>query len=173
MPSAYISFGSNINPAENVVQSLRLLARQVCILDISTVYLTAAIDQPGQPQYYNGVMVIETQQSPLDLKYNILRAIETQLGRERTEDKSAPRPIDLDVLIYDDLVIDSPKLILPDPQILKRPFIAIPLYELTPELLIPKYNILIRDIAVAMDTSNMQSLEEYTLSLRKEFISHA
>jgi 2-amino-4-hydroxy-6-hydroxymethyldihydropteridine diphosphokinase len=173
MPYAYLSFGSNINPAENVLRSLRLLVQQVRILGISTVYLTAAIDRPEQPQYYNGVMVIETQQSPLDLKYNILRAIETQLGRKRTEDKSVPRPIDLDILIYDDMVIDNPNLILPDPQILKRPFVAIPLYELTPELLIPKYNIPIKDIAVAMDTKNMQPLEEYTLRLRKEILTHA
>lgn len=173
MPYAYISFGSNINPAENVVQSLRLLAQQVRIVNISTVYLTAAIDRPEQSEYYNGVMVIETRQPPLDLKYNILRTIETQLGRKRSEDKSAPRPIDLDILVYDDIIIDNPQLILPDPQIQKRPFIAIPLYELTPELLIPKYNIPIKDIAAKMDKNNMQPLDQYTHMLRKEFISNA
>ena len=173
MPYAYISIGSNINPAENVLESLRLLAQQVRIVNISTVYLTEAIDRPKQPKYYNNVIAIETQQSPADLKYNILRLIETKLGRERTEDKSAPRPIDLDILVYDDTVIDSPEIILPDPQILNRAFIAIPLYELAPNLLIPKYNILIKDIAVTMYTARMQPLEEYTQMLRKEFINNA
>jgi 2-amino-4-hydroxy-6-hydroxymethyldihydropteridine diphosphokinase len=173
MAIAYISIGSNINPAENVLESLRLLAQQVRIVNISTVYLTEAIDRPEQPKYYNTVIAIETQQSPADLKYNILRPIETQLGRKRTEDKSAPRPIDLDILIYEDYVISNPELVIPDPQILNRAFIAIPLYELAPNLLIPKYNILIKDIAVTMYTARMQPLEEYTQMLRKEFLNNA
>jgi 2-amino-4-hydroxy-6-hydroxymethyldihydropteridine diphosphokinase len=173
MPIAYISIGSNINPAENVIQSLHLLRQQVRILNISTVYFTEAIDRPEQPKYYNGVIAIETQPSPLDLKYTILRPIEMKLGRERTTDKSVARPIDLDILLFEDQVISNPELTIPDPQILNRAYIAIPLYEIAPNLLIPKYNILIKDIAVTMYTVPMQPLEEYTQMLRKEFLSNA
>ncbi|MFB3896735.1 MAG: 2-amino-4-hydroxy-6-hydroxymethyldihydropteridine diphosphokinase [bacterium] len=173
MAIVYISIGSNINPAENVRQSLRLLVKHVRIIHISTLYLNEAIDRPEQPQYYNGVIAIETEQPPVDLKYNILRAVETQLGRNRTLDKSAPRPIDLDILIYDEMVIDSPEIMLPDPWILKRPFIAIPLYELAPNLVLPKYRSPIKNIAAKMDCSKMQPLDTYTQMLRKEFITYA
>lgn len=170
MPNAYISIGSNINPAENVIESLRLLAKQVRIINISTFYLTKAVDRPEQQEYYNAVIAIETQYSPLDLKYHILRPIETQLGRERTEDKFAPRTIDLDIIVYEDYVIDNPDIIIPDPQVLKRAYLAIPLYELAPDLLIPKYKMLIKDIAANMYTSGMQPLEEYTKTLKKELL---
>lgn len=57
MSYVYISIGSNINPAENVLQSLRLLAQQVRIINISTVYLTEAIDRPEQPKYFYSINV--------------------------------------------------------------------------------------------------------------------
>ena len=172
MSLAYISLGSNLNPAENVLQSLRLLTQQVRIKNISTVYLNNALNRPEQPKYYNAVIAIETHYSPRDLKYDILRPIETQLGRERTADKYAPRSIDLDIILYADYVITNPEITLPDPQILKRAYIAIPLYELAPDLLLPKYNLFVKDIIVNMNISGMQPLEDYTQRLRKEFLNN-
>jgi dihydroneopterin aldolase/2-amino-4-hydroxy-6-hydroxymethyldihydropteridine diphosphokinase len=172
MATAYISIGSNIHPAENILQSLRLLIIQVQITNISMVYLTEATERPDQPNYYNLVIEIETVLSPFELKQEVLRQIETGLGRERTLDKSAPRTIDLDLILYADLVIESDELTIPDPQILTRPFIALPLSELAPELLVPKYNVTAKELAVQMQVHTMQVLAEYTVLLRKEFLFH-
>ncbi|MCX7919421.1 MAG: 2-amino-4-hydroxy-6-hydroxymethyldihydropteridine diphosphokinase [bacterium] len=172
MPKAYIGIGSNINPAENILQSLRLLLIQVQITQISNVYLTEAFNRPNQPKYYNLVIEIETKIPPFELKQEVLRQIEAELGRERVADKFAPRTIDLDLLLYNDLVIESETLTIPDPQILTRPFIAIPLYELNPELTIPKYNVALKDIVAPMAGHIMELLTEYTLNLRKEILRH-
>src|SRR4030042_7132438 len=106
MSIAYISIGSNIHPAENVLQSLRLFIVQVQITNISTVYLTEAIDRPEQPKYYNLVIEIETDINPFELKQEVLRQIEAGLGRERTDDKYSPRTIDLDLVLYAYLFFD-------------------------------------------------------------------
>ena len=172
MSYAYISIGSNIHPAENILQSLRLLIIQVEITNISMVYLTEAIDRPNQPNYYNLVIEIETDINPFELKQEVLRQIETGLGRERTLDKYAPRTIDLDLILYADLVIESDALTIPDPQIITRPFIAIPLSELAPELVVPKYNVTVKELADKLKDNSMQLLADYTALLRKEFLLH-
>ncbi|MDI6784818.1 MAG: 2-amino-4-hydroxy-6-hydroxymethyldihydropteridine diphosphokinase [bacterium] len=172
MATAYISIGSNINPAENILQALRLLLIQVQITNISTVYLTEAIDRPNQPNYYNLVIEIETDINPFELKQEVLRQIETGLGRERTLDKYAPRTIDLDLILFTDLVIESDALTIPDPDIVTHPFIALPLFELAPELVIPKYNVAVKELADKMQVHTMQLLAEYTALLRKEFLFH-
>jgi dihydroneopterin aldolase/2-amino-4-hydroxy-6-hydroxymethyldihydropteridine diphosphokinase len=171
MARAFISVGSNIDPAENVRRALRLLAGQVRIVGISTFYRTRPLGRPEQPDFYNGVVAVETQASAVELKHSVLRAVEQQLGRRRTEDKYAPRTIDLDVLLYDELVAVAEDLTIPDPDIPQRPFLAIPLYELAPDLVLPDSGRPIRDIAAVLAEHRMQPLPEYTQSLR-ESVTH-
>jgi 2-amino-4-hydroxy-6-hydroxymethyldihydropteridine diphosphokinase len=170
---AFISIGSNIRPAENVRQAIHLLARQVRITGISTVYRTPAEGRPEQPAYYNCVVRIETDLPAGELKHRVLRGIERDLGRQRGSDKFAPRTIDLDLILCGQLAIEEGDLRLPDAQILIRPFLAIPLYELAPQLTLPGAGVPIKNIAAALaDNSHdgMAPLAEYTESVRNEIL---
>ena len=80
---------------------------------------------------------IQTAVSARALKFGILRGIETDLGHARSADKYAARPIDLDLAVYGDAVIDEPDLHVPDPDIRERPFVAVPLLGLAPNLVMP------------------------------------
>ncbi|MFQ6099416.1 MAG: 2-amino-4-hydroxy-6-hydroxymethyldihydropteridine diphosphokinase [Armatimonadota bacterium] len=168
MARAFISVGSNVNPERNVPAALRLLSRGVRTMRISTFYATEPLGHPEQPTFYNGVVEVETDFPPHDLKHGLLRCIEDQLGRQRGDDRYAPRTIDLDVLLYDDVVADDEDLRLPDPHIFERPFLATALRELCPDLVLPGSEQRIADVAARLDQSGMQPLPEFTRLLRKE-----
>lgn len=137
MKKVFIGIGSNINPQENIKKAITLLKKKCTILDISTFYLTPAISTYKQPDYYNGVVLIETSFKPDELKFKVLLKIEESLGRKRTSDKYAPRTIDLDILVYSDSVVIEKDLIIPDPDIYKRKFLTLCLFEISPELILP------------------------------------
>jgi 2-amino-4-hydroxy-6-hydroxymethyldihydropteridine diphosphokinase len=170
MTRAFVSVGSNIDPAANTLRALRLLGREVRITNISTVYQTDAVGRPGAPPYYNCVVKIETETPPVQLKLEVLRRIEADLGRERTGDKFADRTIDLDLILYDELVMNTEDLALPDPDIAMRPFLAYPLLELTPGLVLPGSARPVNEIAAALSREAMKPLEAYTAEIRKEII---
>lgn len=134
---AYVAVGSNIAPAENIPRALDMLVQWTTVAGVSTFYRTAPIARPEQDEYRNGVFHLRASHPPRDLKFDVLRKIETALGRIRTDDAYAPRTIDLDLVIYGDCVVDSEELTLPDPDILTRPFVAVPLLEMAPALRLP------------------------------------
>ncbi len=171
MARAFIGIGSNIQPAENVRAAIRALAGKTNLVGVSTVYLTDAIGHPEQAPYYNCVAEIETQTPPAEIKSGLLRGIESDLGRKRTEDKYAPRTIDLDLIAYGDLMMDADGLRLPDPEILERPFLAIPLFELAPNLVLAGYGLPIREVATSLPQDGMTPLREYSGLLRAEMLS--
>ena len=168
MARAFISVGSNIHPAENMREAIRLLDWQTRIVGISTVYQTEAEDRSEQPPYYNCVVEIGTEIPPMKLKYELLRKTEEALGRKRSTDKYAARAIDLDLIVYDDLVLETEELTLPDPQILRRSFVAIPLEELAPGLVLPGLGLRIEKVAERLPRGQMKPLGQYTASLRKD-----
>jgi 2-amino-4-hydroxy-6-hydroxymethyldihydropteridine diphosphokinase len=138
--TAYVAVGSNIQPQRNIPRALELLIDQVQVTASSTFYRSAATGPypPGKPPaaFANGVWQIRTHIGPRELKFNILRTIEGQLGRARDNDKFADRTIDLDLILYNRLTTDDGDLKIPDPGIL-RPFVAVPLLELAPDLVLP------------------------------------
>src|SRR5216683_712495 len=105
--------------------------------------------------------------APNQLK-QMLRRTEEALGRQRGSDRYAPRPIDLDLLIYGDLVCNSDELRLPHPTILERPFVAIPLLELAPDLVIPGSGATLRSLVATISPYSMEPLPDLTDELRKE-----
>jgi len=171
MAQAFVSIGSNIDPEENVSKALGLLKRQARIIGISTVYLTEPVERPDQPAYYNCVVVLDTPLPPLELKQTVLRRIEDELGRVRKEDKFAPRTIDLDLILYGDVVMKTGELVLPDPEIRNRPFLACPLFELAPNLIMPDSKEPIAVIASHMRGNGMKPLIAYTNRLIREITS--
>ncbi len=170
MVRAFIGVGSNINPAENVKNAIQLLSKKVNILGISTVYQTQPEGGLKQPPYYNCVVEIETKASPEEFKNRVLRKIERDLGRKRSKNKYASRTIDLDLILYDDLVQKKDDFILPDPQIASRPYLAIPLYELNPDLVLSGSGLSIKKLALNLSREGMQPLYNYTELLKKETI---
>ncbi|HMO52108.1 MAG TPA: 2-amino-4-hydroxy-6-hydroxymethyldihydropteridine diphosphokinase [Kiritimatiellia bacterium] len=96
-------------------------------------------------QFINAVLVI-TSELPLEILHTRLLAIEEEIGRRRTDDKFAPRPLDIDILFAGDRVLDTPTLKLPHPQCLKRRFVLAPLAEVRPELVLPTVRCPVREL---------------------------
>jgi dihydroneopterin aldolase/2-amino-4-hydroxy-6-hydroxymethyldihydropteridine diphosphokinase len=167
MSIAYIGIGSNIEPEQNILKALTQLSRHVIITGISTFYRTKPFDKPDQPLFYNGVVRIDTGIGPRDLKNHVLKKIEKELGRRRTAEKSASRTIDLDILVFDSKIINDRDILVPDPDILKRPFLAIPLCELNRDLVVPGLDRPVWEIAEQFRDYEMESLIEYTEKLRR------
>ncbi len=163
----FVGVGSNIEPYSNVKSALVALHRTVGVRALSTFYRTPPLDRPGDPPFVNGVVELSDVLAPNQLK-QMLRRTEEALGRQRGSDRYAPRPIDLDLLIYGDLVCNSDELRLPHPTILERPFVAIPLLELAPELVIPGSGATLRSLVGTISPYPMEPLPDLTGELRKE-----
>jgi 2-amino-4-hydroxy-6-hydroxymethyldihydropteridine diphosphokinase len=165
---AFIAVGSNICPEENVRAALLALARQEQIVAVSTIYRTAPEGRPDQPDFYNCVVEIKTKKTPEALKYQVLRQIEAGLGRQRTSDKFAPRSIDLDLMLYNNLVINTDHLVLPDPEIAFRPFLAACLSELAPDLILPGTTSRVAELYACLPQDNIHPLEDYTAQIKND-----
>ena len=128
---AFISLGSNIEPEINLTLAVQHLKSIGEVIAISRVYQNPAVGPTPQPDFLNAAALVETDHKP-ELIRKLLRVIEVELGRVRTEDKFAPRTIDLDLCFLGDMVIESDKIVLPDPDVLIRAHLAVPLAELNP-----------------------------------------
>jgi 2-amino-4-hydroxy-6-hydroxymethyldihydropteridine diphosphokinase len=122
---AYLSLGSNIEPAQNIARAVELLRGYWPGLRLSEVYETRAVGSAG-PNFFNLAACLATALDAAALKTQVLRPIENQLGRVRSADKNAPRTIDLDIILFDGEVLDS--------ELWQRYYLAAPLAELLPEL---------------------------------------
>lgn len=167
MAEAFIAVGSNIEPLQNVPAALEMLLEDVRVTAVSTMYRTAPLGRPEQPPFVNGIWRIETALEARELKFTLLRGIEARLGRVRTDDAYAARPIDLDIALFGEAVIDEPGLVVPDPDIRERPFLAVPLVELSPGLRLPGMEDKLADAPVCRDVSGLQPLPELTEQLRE------
>ncbi len=169
MTRVFIGVGSNIAPESNIKAAIRLLAEKARLVDISTFYRTPAEGRPEQPDYLNGVLEIETNLAPEDLKKDVLRRIECELGRRRGADKYAARPIDLDILIYGTLEAQSKDLSLPSEDIKTRSFVAIPLAEIAPDLIVPGTGAQARAFASCFSRASLTP-DELTSELQREWV---
>ena len=127
--TAFVAVGSNIDPQSNIPAALELLKQHVHITGSSTFYRTEPVGSADQPSFVNGVWRVETCLGPRQIRLQVLSRVERRLGRVRTEDKFAPRTIDLDLTLYECLQCDEPDLVLPHPDV-SRPFVHVPLMEL-------------------------------------------
>ncbi|HEY58952.1 MAG TPA: 2-amino-4-hydroxy-6-hydroxymethyldihydropteridine diphosphokinase [Anaerolineae bacterium] len=126
---AYLLLGSNIRPEVHLSQALDLLRQRAQVFAVSRVWETPPVGTDG-PLFYNAAVGILTSLPPDALKRRLLRPIEAQLGRVRTGDKFAPRPIDIDLVVYASEVLD--------PEVWQYAHIAIPLSEILPDLRHPQ-----------------------------------
>jgi 2-amino-4-hydroxy-6-hydroxymethyldihydropteridine diphosphokinase len=135
MPRAIISLGSNIDKEHNLPRAVALMAAATNVLAVSSVYETIPVGLRDQPNFFNAAVLIETDDTPAQLKAGLLTDIERELKRVRQADKNAPRTIDLDISWYDNasLTYDGPDgrpRRVPDPDLLRFAHVALPLTEL-------------------------------------------
>ncbi len=134
--TVYIALGSNLGDRrDNLIDAISQLRQNVRIEQISAVYETEPAYVTDQPSFYNMVLEGETELAPHDL-LRFLKSIERRMGRERTI-RYGPRPIDLDILVYGDLQLDTPELTIPHPRIPERAFVLTPFAEIAPDLILP------------------------------------
>jgi 2-amino-4-hydroxy-6-hydroxymethyldihydropteridine diphosphokinase len=140
--TAAIALGSNLpstfgTPADNLHEALRRLATLGHVKAVSSFHTTAPVGYLDQPQFINAAALLETTLPPLDLLHALL-AIEHDMGRDRTSaPPKGPRIIDLDLLLYDDLILTTPSLTLPHPAMPHRAFVLAPLAEIAPTMMHP------------------------------------
>jgi len=135
---AFVALGANLNdPLAQLRAAGDALASvpESRLLHLSSFYRTAPVGIRGQPDFINAVAALATELAPLRL-LDALFSVERRFGRRR-EFHQAPRTLDLDLLLYDQLIVDSPRLSLPHPRMHLRAFVIAPLLEIAPHCHIP------------------------------------
>jgi 2-amino-4-hydroxy-6-hydroxymethyldihydropteridine diphosphokinase len=158
--AAFVALGANLgDPATQLRRALSELAQlpETRLLAFSSLYLSKPVGFLDQPDYVNAVAVLQTKLTPRVLLDRLLE-IETRHGRSRAF-KNAPRTLDLDLLLYDGLVMHEPGLTLPHPRMLERAFVMAPLAEIAPDCTIPGQGTAKEHLA-RLDTAGLNRLPE-------------
>jgi 2-amino-4-hydroxy-6-hydroxymethyldihydropteridine diphosphokinase len=163
MQQAYIALGSNLAgnlkcPASQVIRAFQSIEQlpKTKLIKRSSLYQSAAVGYLNQPDFINAVVEISTQLSPDTLLEKLLD-IEQVAGRERPF-VNAPRVLDLDLLLYDDVTMHTEKLTLPHPRMFDRGFVLLPLAEIAPDLVIPNGGNVVK-LALTFQNQDIKKLE--------------
>jgi 2-amino-4-hydroxy-6-hydroxymethyldihydropteridine diphosphokinase len=150
MSSIYLLLGTNLGKKEaNLLHSKeKIIENEILILNESSIYETEPWGFEHPRSFYNQVIQIETQISPHDLM-NLLLKIEKELGRTRKQGVYEARIIDIDILLYDDLVMHSDLIILPHPRMHLRRFALEPLCEIAPQHIHPYFSKTVQELLKA------------------------
>ena len=135
MATVFLGLGSNVEPHRNLRLAISELQRRYGPLEISRVYENTAVGFQGS-NFLNLVLRLDTDESPADM-HSQIESIHDMAGRERSKAKFISRPLDIDLLLYDDLVLDEQPITLPRGDILEYSFVLRPLQELAPDLVHP------------------------------------
>jgi 2-amino-4-hydroxy-6-hydroxymethyldihydropteridine diphosphokinase len=135
----YIGVGSNLsNPRLQVRNAIAQItqAENITLISASSLYISKPMGPQDQDDYVNAVVCIETNLAPLEL-LDTLQAFENQAGRVRKDNRWGARILDLDILLFGELVMDTQRLTLPHYGIKEREFVIFPLEEITEEFILP------------------------------------
>jgi len=135
MPVVYLGLGSNVDPEENLRLGVNELRRRYGDLVISNTYQNAAVGFEGD-DFWNLVVGFESDDGPASI-HDAIEVIHGLAGRQRGTDRYSSRPLDIDLLLYGDLVIDEPPVRLPRPDVLAYSFVLRPLSEIAPGFVHP------------------------------------
>lgn len=155
MKLAYVALGSNLGERlENLKHALEMLEREagITVQAVSAVYETAPVGGPEQGPFLNACAVLATDLSPTQLLLRMLES-ENVMGRIRKE-RWGPRIIDLDLLIFNGVTMNTPLLELPHPRLTERDFVLIPLADIVPDLLVPTKGKTVREILATRRPAN-------------------
>lgn len=146
MARAFLDLGTNVRRSESLICALQGLGVRFRVVQTSSVYESPAAGPPGQPEFWNMAVEIETELPPEELRL-ALRSIEAACGRVRTADKYAPRTVDLDLTLMGDHV---------HPQVASEAFVLVPLAEIAGDLEHPALRVRLRDLAAGVDGSGLR-----------------
>lgn len=166
MARVFVGVGANVEPEVHVRRALAHLGESIGVIRVSTFYATPALERPSDPAFVNGVVEVRDRLSPAALK-EVLSGIERGEGRRRGEDRFAPRPVDLDLLLHGDAISTAPGLPLPHPDVTHRRFVAVPLLELAPDLVLPGSGLTLAAIVGGLPAHPMEPLPALTRELRE------
>jgi 2-amino-4-hydroxy-6-hydroxymethyldihydropteridine diphosphokinase len=159
MPIIYLGLGSNVGDRRaNLQAAADGLPPALTLLRASGIYETEPWGYQEQPVFLNQVLEVETSLSPVDL-LAALKHLEANLGRQATF-RYGPRTIDLDILIYDRLVLSQPDLVIPHPQLALRAFTLVPLAELVPNLIHPVMGVTIAELRDRINLSGVKLVND-------------
>ena len=156
--TVFLSLGSNLgHKQENCLQGMRLLSeiRWIRLLAQAPFYQTEPVDFEDQDWFVNTAVKIETSLEPLPL-LETLKSIEQQVGRRPSTVRFGPRVLDLDIILFDQLILDDPQLCIPHPRMHKRRFVLQPIYDIEPTVLHPVYRKTVGELLAAIDSRNQR-----------------
>lgn len=158
---AYISVGSNLGQkAENCRGGIAALERSghIRLVDQSALYRTEPVDYQDQEWFVNCVLKIETDLDPLSL-LSILKSIERAAGRVKDAIRFGPRILDMDIILFDDLVMNAPTLTVPHPRMHKRRFVLKPICDIDPDISHPVFHRTMESLLGDLDEKGQRIVE--------------
>lgn len=145
----FLSLGSNLgNREDNLRRAVELLQRDIQITAMSWLYETDPVGVTEQPSFLNLVVGGATSLEPVEL-LRMVKRIEDEVGRRPTY-RWGPRILDIDILLYGDLVVDTPELVLPHREMSRRAFVLVPLTEIAPDVIEPAARLTVRQLCDRM-----------------------
>ncbi len=153
-----IALGSNLGDSHTILaEAVKTIAQTTGItLQVRSSWYQTAPVGPPQPNYLNGCVLLKVQLTPQELLATLVK-IEAQFGRTRQQ-RWGPRTLDLDLLLFDDLILDTPTLQLPHPRMTERAFVLVPLAEIAPDWVEPVSGKAIIELVQAVDCSGVRRL---------------
>lgn len=155
--TVYLALGSNLgNRKENLKEAIAALSPQLDVKAKSHVYETPPWGYENQQKFYNQVLKAQTYLEPEPLLKHLKR-LETALGR-KVSFQNGPRLIDIDILLYDDLVLNTPLLTIPHPRMHERAFVLLPMMDIAPDLVHPVAKKSVREMVSACDLTGIMQV---------------
>lgn len=149
-----MGIGSNIGDRRSYIDKAVLLLKQnanINVIKISRLYETDPVGGPAQGKFLNGVIELNTVLNPLELLVN-LQNIELKLGRIRSGLKNQPRTLDLDILLFEDIVLNTQQLIIPHPLLQERLFVLKPFMEIASGVIHPLFKRTIKELFTELNS---------------------
>ncbi len=155
--TVYLALGTNLGDRQaNLEAALEILSFKMRLVAESPIYQTAPWGYEDQPDFFNQVVRVEMILTPRQL-LSFVKSVEKQVGREPSF-RYGPRKIDVDILFYEDWIVEEDDLTIPHPRLHERAFVLVPLADLAPELFHPKLNRKVAEMLENVDTTGVRRL---------------